>query len=303
MRSFFSYGSLLVILASCIAVAPALADTLELANGQAVEGKYLGGTDAKIDFLVAGRVQSYNLTDVHTLTFGKPLGESSENNPATHTAVTPGSGPANADTPTFSPRSSAALAGSSPIAATRSPQTVEAGTTVVVRMIDSVDSNRNKAGDPFRASLEEALVVNDTVVAPKGADVYGHLVYAQEAGHIEGKSELRLALTGINIHNQVVPIVTGAYDVAGKSRGKDSAEKIGGGAAIGALIGAIAGGGKGAAIGAGMGAGAGTVVQVVTHGEEVHVPSETVLNFTLEQPVTIPAAAGTEGLNSETRSR
>jgi hypothetical protein len=290
-------------LAFCWAVAPALADTLELANGQTVEGKYLGGTDAKIDFLVAGRVQGYNVTDVHTLTFGKSPAESTENNLATRPAVTPGDGPERADGPTFSTRASAGTANSSPVAATRSPQTVDVGTTVVVRMIDSVDSSRNKAGDPFRASLEEALVVNDTVVAPKGADVYGHLVYAQEAGHIEGKSELRLALTGININNQVVPIVTGAYDVSGKSRGENSAEKIGGGAALGALIGAIAGHGKGALIGAGVGAGAGTVVQVVTHGEEVHVPSETVLNFTLEQPVTILATAGTEGLNSETRSR
>jgi hypothetical protein len=303
MRRFISYGSLLVILASCFAVAPALADTLELLNGQTVDGKYLGGTDAKIDFLVAGRVQSYNVADVHTLTFGKPSGESSENNPATHTAMTPGDGPESTDTPTFSTRVSAGTANSSAPPATRTPQTIDAGSTVVVRMIDSVDSSRNKAGDTFRASLEEALVVNDTVVAPKGTDVFGHLVYAQEAGHIEGKSELRLALTGININNQVVPIVTGAYDVSGKSRGKNSAEKIGGGAILGSLIGAIAGGGKGAAIGAGVGAAGGTVVQVVTHGEEVHVPSETVLNFTLEQPATIPAAAGTEGLNSETGSR
>jgi hypothetical protein len=303
MKTFFVHVSLLMTLAFCLAVAPALADTLELLNGQAVEGKYLGGTDAKIDILVAGHVQSYNITDVHTLTFGKPSGESNENNPATHPANTAGNGLESADTPTFSPPASADTANASAPAATRSPQTIEAGTTVVVRMIDSVDSSRNKAGDPFRASLEEALVVNDTVVAPKGADVYGHLVYAQEAGHIEGKSELRLALTGINIHNQVVPIVTGAYDVAGKSRGTNSAEKIGGGAALGALIGAIAGHGKGAAIGAGVGAATGTVVQVVTHGEEVHVPSETVLNFTLEQPATIPAAAGTEGLSSETRSR
>ena len=100
-----------------------------------------------------------------------------------------------------------------------------------------------------------------------------------------------------------VPIVTGAHDVSGKSRGKNTAEKVGGGAALGALIGAIAGHGKGAAIGAGVGAAAGTTVQVITHGEEVHVPSETDLNFTLEQPVTIPAAAGTEGLNSESPSR
>jgi hypothetical protein len=52
------------------------------------------------------------------------------------------------------------------------------------------------------------------------------------------------------------------------------------------VIGAIAGGGKGAAIGAG----AGTAVQVMTKGEQVHVPSETLLEFVLQQEVRLPGA-------------
>jgi len=178
MRGFIVHATLLMSLGFCLLVAPALADTLELSNGQTVQGKYLGGTDAKIDLFVAGRVQSYNITDVHRLTFGKPSEESSEHSPATPSALTLEPTPANADTPTFSPRASAATANSSAPAATSSPQAIQAGSTVVVRMIDSVDPSRNKAGDPFRASLEEAPVVNDTVVAPKGADVYGRLVNA-----------------------------------------------------------------------------------------------------------------------------
>ncbi len=76
----------------------------------------------------------------------------------------------------------------------------------------------------------------------------------------------------------------------GKGRGGDTAKKVGGGAAVGAIIGAIAGGGKGAAIGAGVGAGAGTAVQVFTRGQQVKVPSETLLEFRLEQPVSVEAA-------------
>jgi len=56
---------------------------------------------------------------------------------------------------------------------------------------------------------------------------------------------------------------------------------------LGAIIGGIAGGGKGAAIGAGAGAGAGTVVQAVTHGQQVKIPSETRLDFTLHDPVNV----------------
>ena len=170
--------------------------------------------------------------------------------------------------------------------------TVPSGTRIMVRMIDGVDSSKNHVGDKFRASLEENLVVNGVVVAHKGADVYGRLAEAKGAGHIKGKSELKLELTEISINQQLQPIMTGEYDVAGKSRGSNTAKKVGGGAAAGAVIGAIAGGGKGAAIGAGIGAGAGTAVQVFTRGEQVKVPSETLLEFRIEQPftVTVPSA-------------
>jgi len=87
-----------------------------------------------------------------------------------------------------------------------------------------------------------------------------------------------------------VPVDSTDYDVAGKGRGTQSAERIGGGAVLGTIIGAIAGGGKGAVIGGAVGAGAGTTVQVMTHGEQVRIPSETLLEFKLEQDVTAPIA-------------
>lgn len=156
-------------------------------------------------------------------------------------------------------------------------------------MIDSVDSSTNQIGDQFHASLESDLVVNGVVVAPKGADVYGKLEQVQSAGKIQGQSQLQLGLTGIRINGTIVPIATGNYDVAGKSRGKQSAERIGGGAALGAIIGAIAGGGKGAAIGAGSGAGAGALTQILTKGS-IKVPVETVLTFKLDEPLRVQAA-------------
>lgn len=165
---------------------------------------------------------------------------------------------------------------------------VPAGTRLVVRMIDSINSKTNQVGDTFSASLEDPLDVNGTVVAPRGTRVYGKLEEVKSVGKIKGESELRLALTGIEINGATRPIVTGSYDVHGKSRGRDTAKKVGIGAAIGGVIGAIAGGGKGAAIGAGVGAGAGTAAQVLTHGQQVNVPSETVLDFTIEQPVVLP---------------
>jgi hypothetical protein len=54
-----------------------------------------------------------------------------------------------------------------------------------------------------------------------------------------------------------------------------------------ALIGGLAGGGRGAAIGAGVGAGGGTAVQLATHGQQVKIPSETRLDFTMHSPVAV----------------
>jgi hypothetical protein len=166
--------------------------------------------------------------------------------------------------------------------------TLPSGTSITVRMIDDVDSSRNKAGDAFHASLESPLVANDTVVATKGADVFGKLVHVDKNGKIAGAGRLSLALTGIQIKGQLVPISSATYELVGKGRGKQSAERIGGGAAAGATIGGIAGGGAGAAIGAGAGAAGGTLVQLLTHGDHLRVPSESVLEFTLEQPADLP---------------
>jgi hypothetical protein len=168
--------------------------------------------------------------------------------------------------------------------------TIPAGTSLLVRMIDGVDSSTNKVGDIFHGSLESGLVVGNTVVAPKGSDAYGKLTQAKNAGKISGSAQLTLELTGIRINGNIVPVDSTDYDVAGKGRGTQSAERIGGGAVLGTIIGAIAGGGKGAVIGGAVGAGAGTTVQVMTHGEQVRIPSETLLEFKLEQDVTAPIA-------------
>jgi hypothetical protein len=164
---------------------------------------------------------------------------------------------------------------------------IPAGTSLLIRMISKVDSSKNRVGDYFHASLETPLRVDDVVLAPKGADVYGKLAKAKDSGKISGAPELTLELTGVRIGEDLVKIDSTSYDVVGKGRGKQSAGRIGGGAALGAIIGGIAGGGAGAAIGAGVGAGAGTAVQLATHGEKIKIPSETVLEFKTEQPVDV----------------
>lgn len=156
-------------------------------------------------------------------------------------------------------------------------------------MIDGVDSSKNHVGDIFHANLETDLNVNGTLVAHKGTDVYGRLAEAQKSGNFSGKSELQLELTRMVIDGHDYPVVSSDYTLQGKGQGKSTAKKVGIGAIAGTIIGAAAGGGKGAAIGAASGGAVGAGVQVLTKGAQVKVPSETVLEFRLQQPATVNA--------------
>jgi hypothetical protein len=169
--------------------------------------------------------------------------------------------------------------------------TVPAGTRILIRMIDSIDSTKQKSGDRFTASLETNLVVDNIVVAPRGTTVYGRLASASSAGRMSGSSELTLELTDIVIRGTAYPLLTSTYEVKGKGEGGNTTKKILGGAGLGALIGGIAGGGKGAGIGALAGAGAGTAVAASKKGQQLTIPSETLLEFRLQQPGSLPVSS------------
>jgi hypothetical protein len=254
-------------------VAAATADTLELKDGRVLKGKYLGGTQAVMRFEINGEVQTFNTNDLVAITFTGSSGR----------AV-----PAAAPSAAMAPAPATSMANADPSGAV----TIPAGQSLLVRMIDGVDSSKNHVGDVFHASLETDLTIGNTVVARKGTDVYGRLAEAKEAGHMSGSSELQLELTRMVIDGKDYPVVSSDYSLKGKGRGSDTAKKVGGGAVAGAIIGAIAGGGKGAAIGAGVGSAAGAGVQVLTKGQQVKVPSETLLEFRLQQPVTVAATQG-----------
>ncbi len=168
--------------------------------------------------------------------------------------------------------------------------TVPAGTQILVRMVDSVDSSKQKAGYRFTAALEANLQAYDETVAPKGTKLYGVLAKASSSGKFKGSSELTLELTDIVFNGTAYPLMTTDYEVKGKGEGGNTTKKVLGGAGLGALIGGIAGGGKGAGIGALAGAGAGTAVAATKKGEQVSVPSETLLEFRLEHPTELPIA-------------
>jgi hypothetical protein len=295
-----------------LAAAAASADTLELKDGRVLQGRFLGGTQAVMRFEWNGEVKTFNVNDIVALTFttnyheqdngapppppqDNPAPSTSQDSAAPPPAQQDGAPPLpDAPAPPATPPPSRAAALASTPATTAAPGTaitLPAGQSVLIRMIDSVDSKKNNVGDVFQASLETDLLLNGTLVARRGTDVYGKLDYAKEAGHFSGSAELELQLTSMVVDGATYPLVSDDYTLKGKGRGGDTAKKVGGGAVLGAIIGGIAGGGPGAAIGAGVGGAAGAGVQVFTRGKEVKVPSETLLEFRLQQPATVNATA------------
>ena len=185
--------------------------------------------------------------------------------------------------------SGSSMASTTPAVAVPQKVTIPDGTTLSIRLIDGLDSEKNQPGDTFRATLNAPIVINDDVVIPQGADVEGRVVDVKSAGRFAGQSVLTLELTKLDVNGRTYNLHSDQWSKSGSGRGKATAAKVGGGAALGAIIGGIAGGGKGAAIGATVGAGAGTGVSAATKGQQIALNSEALLSFKLESPLTVTA--------------
>jgi outer membrane biosynthesis protein TonB len=165
--------------------------------------------------------------------------------------------------------------------------TIPSGTTIPVRITQTLDSASTQQGQTFSGTLATDVMADGLVALRQGTAVSGRVTAVQEAAHYKGNSLLSVELVSINRHGDSLSVSTQPYSVEGKGRGKNTAAKVGGGAAIGAIIGAIAGGGKGAAIGSAAGAGVGAGANTVTRGQQVQIPSESLVNFTLTNTLSL----------------
>ncbi|MGA7565053.1 MAG: BON domain-containing protein [Terriglobales bacterium] len=165
--------------------------------------------------------------------------------------------------------------------------TVPSGTNITVRLLDSIDSENAQSGQSFRATLDSPLPTDGDAIIPAGDDVKGHIVDVKSAGKFAGQALLVLQIDSISIGGKSYNIDSDPYRRQGSNRATKTAEKVGAGAVLGAIIGGIAGGGKGAGIGATAGGGIGGGVQAASKGQSIQLSSETVLNFTLNSPLTV----------------
>lgn len=245
---------------------PSHADVLELKNGSILNGKYMGGTAGTLRFDAGLGMQVIPTGQIIALTF-TGSGGAGVSQPATVAppVPVPPTPPAAVPTPAAAPSPGQAKT-----------ITLPTGTTLLVRMMDSI-SSRNRAGTTFTTKLEYDLVVNNVVVLKGGNKLYGKITSSTQARRAVGRSTLEFRLTQLILNGKPVPIRTSGYRGAGKA----SIAKAARGAAAGAIIGSIAGDSddakKGAAIGATMG--------VLRRGQTITVPPGTLLEFDILQPL------------------
>jgi hypothetical protein len=165
--------------------------------------------------------------------------------------------------------------------------TLPEGTIIPVRITETLDSKTAQTNDVFHGSIAGDLGTQGVIAIPQGSPVMGRIVDAREAAHFKGASLLSIELTDVTARGKKVTLVTDAFNKEGAARGKNTAAKAGGGAVVGSIIGALAGGGKGAVIGGLAGGAAGTGVNAATRGEQAVIPTETLINFRLQSPVTV----------------
>jgi hypothetical protein len=297
------------------------ADVITLKSGRVINGTYLGGSARELKVQIADQIETFDVSQVSKVEFGngaaaastsddRPVlrraqgSHSDDDRPTIRRDTAP---PVDDSRPTLR-RDSASnddvtfrregptivRPGSEPSAnstagtvSQRGSVEIPAGTNLVVRMVDGVDSDRDSVGKTFQASIDQPITVGGDVIIQRGADVVVKLVDSHDAGKVSGRADLTLALVSVKVDGRIVDINTQSVTRESEGRGKSTATKAGGGAVAGAILGAVLGGGKGAAVGAAAGGAAGVGVEAATKGPHVKVPSETRLTFILDNPITI----------------
>lgn len=248
MNSFKYLRKLTVALATVLVtftVLPLMADTIELSDGTILEGDFVGSSNGVIMFNTGDGIEAYPEDQVAGVFF------SSGANNAVAQAAAP----------------------QKPIT------TVPAGTRLVIRTVEDVDSRQHRAGHRFRGQLENAIVVDGVTVAARGTFVHGVIASSSQAGNVAGSSSLSMEFTDVLINDDLYPIATTAL----QSQTAGEAGRTVGRTARAAAIGGLIDGKSGARTGMKVGAG----VSLLTSGSSINVPRGTLLETTLRTPLVI----------------
>jgi hypothetical protein len=230
---------------SALTASSLLADTLELANGEVHEGSFVGSSNGIIMFDTGAGIEAFPQNQVVGLYFSDGV----------------------------------ATAESLIEADTGGQIILPAGTRLVIRTTETIDSSRHNAGHRFRGQLEGALVVDGVTVVARGTFVHGRLTQANQAGRVAGSSELAAVFTDVMVNDQLLPISTGTLAAQTSGEAGRTVRRSARNAALGGLIGGSSGARTGAAVGAGA--------ALLTSGASINIPRGTIVETSLIAPLTV----------------
>lgn len=168
------------------------------------------------------------------------------------------------------------------------PVAVPAGTLLQIRTVEPLDSAHLQPGEGFDATVARDVWQGNVLAIPRGATVMGVVVEAkQPQGKLGGKPHMDLQITSLNLGGRTYRLDTNVWSSVGPNKAGYTVSNTATGGLLGAIIGGIIGRGAGAAVGAGVGAMAGLGASSATKGPHIYIPSEAVLNFHLNRPVTV----------------
>jgi hypothetical protein len=232
------------------------ADRVKLKSGKVIEGMFVGADSKAVRILLdSGKVTEIGIDDAVSVEF---------------TPRKPPPPPPPPPNPATQPK----------------PVQVPSGTAINVRLTQGIDVDASKAGQSFKAIVDDPVMMNGTIVIPRGATAELQAVAVQQSGKMKGSDKISLKMNSIGFGGNVYQVATAYVETKGGGEGKKTTRKVAGGAGLGAIVGGIAGGGSGAAIGAAVGGATGAVV--ASGGEEhLKLPAETRLTFQLTAAVNV----------------
>jgi hypothetical protein len=250
-------GYMLFVIAVVLASASLSADRVRLRSGKVVDGNFVGADSRSVRLMLddGSRVE-FPVNLVESVSFSE--------------RAAPTTPPATQPTPAAKP----------------APVTLPAKTMINVRLTTTIDVDASQAGMPFKAIVDDPVMVNGNIAVPRNAVAILQAVKVEQSGNFKGADKITLKMDSISFGGRTFQVATQYVESAGKGEGKKTTRKVAGGAGLGAIIGGIAGGGSGAAIGAAVGGATGAVV--ASQGQEhLKIPAETRLQFQLSSAVTI----------------
>ena len=230
---------------SAFTVGTALADTLELADGTLLEGDFVGSSNGITMFNTGDDIEAYPESEVVGLFFSDGVATAEANRNQAPATIT-----------------------------------VPAGTRLVIRISDTIDSRRHQAGHRFRGQLEGALVIDGVTAARRGTMVHGRIVQTRQAGRVAGSSELALEFTDMMVDDQLFEIRTAGLQAQTGNEVGRTVGRTARAAAVGGLISGKSGAKTGAAVGAGA--------SILTGGASINIPAGTLVETSLSSPVSLP---------------